>query len=64
MEPTPLEMIESVDMLRVLEHGYQVKMILSPTEDTYAVDTPAELSIVEKKMRTDTLIQQYLDTQE
>jgi len=29
LEPTPLEIAESVDMLRVLEHGYKVKMVLT-----------------------------------
>ncbi|GAI92654.1 unnamed protein product, partial [marine sediment metagenome] len=39
LEPTPLEKIESVDMLRAIEHGYKVKMVLTNFE-TYGVDTP------------------------
>jgi 3-deoxy-manno-octulosonate cytidylyltransferase (CMP-KDO synthetase) len=49
MEPTPLEIAESVDMLRVMEHGYKLRMI--PTRhDTHAVDTPADLELVARLM--------------
>jgi 3-deoxy-manno-octulosonate cytidylyltransferase (CMP-KDO synthetase) len=45
MAPTPLEIAESVDMMRVLEHGMKVRMI--PTRhETHAVDTPADLERV------------------
>lgn len=50
MAPTPLEIAESVDMMRVLEHGLKVKMV--PTSfDSNAVDTPADLEKVERLMR-------------
>jgi 3-deoxy-manno-octulosonate cytidylyltransferase (CMP-KDO synthetase) len=42
MDPTPLETIESVDMLRILENGYKVKMVLTDYE-TYSVDTKEDL---------------------
>ncbi len=49
LAPTPLEIIESIDMLRVLEHGMQVRMI--PTaHDSMAVDTPEDLIRVERVM--------------
>lgn len=49
MEPTPLEIAESVDMMRVLEHGLKVRMV--PTRhDSHAVDTPADLAEVEQLM--------------
>ena len=49
LEPTPLEIIESVDMMRVLEHGYNVKMV--PTNwMTSPVDTPDDLKKVERLM--------------
>ncbi len=45
MEPTPLEIIESVDMMRVLENGYKIKMV--PTRfNTSAVDTEEDLAKV------------------
>jgi len=59
LEPTPLEIIESVDMLRVLEHGYKVKMILTKY-DTYSVDTIDDLKHVEKLMKKDKLIKCYI----
>lgn len=58
LDPTPLEIIESIDMLRVLEHGYKVKMV--PTEfETYGVDTPHDLRKVKKLMETDKLFPIY-----
>lgn len=58
LEPTPLEIIESVDMLRVLEHGYKVKMVHTD-KDTYSVDTIDDLRRVEKLMKDDHLIKKY-----
>ena len=58
LTPTPLEKLESVDMLRLLEHGIQVKMV--PTEfDTQAVDTEDDLIRVTKLMEADPLISRY-----
>lgn len=50
MEPTPLEIIESVDMLRVLEHGYKIRMAHT-RYNICAVDTPMDLQRVEKLIR-------------
>jgi 3-deoxy-manno-octulosonate cytidylyltransferase (CMP-KDO synthetase) len=48
--PTPLEIAESVDMMRVLENGDKIRMV--PTKhSTYAVDTPTDLIRVEALMR-------------
>ena len=58
LEPTPLEKIESVDMLRAIEHGYKVKMILTNYE-TYGVDTPKNLRFVEERMEKDPLVNKY-----
>jgi 3-deoxy-manno-octulosonate cytidylyltransferase (CMP-KDO synthetase) len=47
MTPTPLEIVESVDMMRILEHGFKVHMV--PTiYDTKAVDTLEDLKKVEQ----------------
>jgi 3-deoxy-manno-octulosonate cytidylyltransferase (CMP-KDO synthetase) len=44
--PTPLEVAESVDMMRVLEYGMKVRMV--PTEHkSFAVDTTGDLVRVE-----------------
>ncbi len=58
LEPTPLEIAESVDMMRVLEHGYKVKMILTEHE-TYSVDMEEDLNKVEKYMLRDKLFIKY-----
>ena len=55
---TPLEIIESVDMLRVLENGYRVKMVFTQHE-TYSVDTVEDLKKVESLMINDPLIKAY-----
>jgi 3-deoxy-manno-octulosonate cytidylyltransferase (CMP-KDO synthetase) len=58
LSPTPLEIIESVDMMRVLEHGYKVKMIHTDIK-SYAVDTKEDLEFVEKLMADDPLRAKY-----
>jgi 3-deoxy-manno-octulosonate cytidylyltransferase (CMP-KDO synthetase) len=60
LDPTPLEIIESVDMMRVIEHGYKVKMAFSGTE-THSVDTPEDLAKVEKRMENDVWVPQYAE---
>jgi len=56
--PTLLEKAESIDMLRILENGYKVKMV--PTKfRTYSVDTADDLSKVESLMKKDPLIKKY-----
>jgi 3-deoxy-manno-octulosonate cytidylyltransferase (CMP-KDO synthetase) len=51
MTPTPLEVAESVDMMRILEHGLRVRM--APTRhNTQAVDTPQDLIRVEALMNS------------
>lgn len=50
LTPTPLEIAESVDMMRILEHGMKVRM--APTKhNTQAVDTLDDLRKVEKLMQ-------------
>lgn len=49
MKPTPLEIAESIDMMRILEHGSKVHMVLTEFS-THAVDTTQDLILVEKMM--------------
>lgn len=58
MAPTPLEVIESVDMMRILENGMKVRMVLTSRE-TKSVDTPADLAKVGTLMKDDVLFQSY-----
>jgi 3-deoxy-manno-octulosonate cytidylyltransferase (CMP-KDO synthetase) len=58
LEPTPLEIAESVDMLRILEHGFRLRIVVA-NYDTHAVDTPADLTLVEQLFEKDPLIKSY-----
>ena len=49
LSPSPLEEVECVDMMRVLEHGLKVCMV-PMTYESYAVDVPDDLTKVEKLM--------------
>ena len=54
LEPTPLEIRESVDMMRAIEHGFKVRMI--PCEATgLSVDTEGDRADAEKEMAGDPL---------
>lgn len=59
MEQTPLEIIESVDMNRLLENGIRIRMVMRE-EATYSVDTIADLNNVNDKMKNDPLLSKYL----
>lgn len=59
MTPTPLEIIESVDMNRFLEHGVRIKMIPT-THQIFGVDVPADMQAVEPLLRKDPLTDNYL----
>jgi 3-deoxy-manno-octulosonate cytidylyltransferase (CMP-KDO synthetase) len=56
---TPLEIVESVDMLRVIEHGLPITLLRSETE-TIGVDTPADLARAEQEMSDDPVTARYL----
>ena len=55
---TPLEIIESVDMMRVLENGGTVRMVPT-TFETWSVDTPEDRAFVEAAMKDDPLLPSY-----
>jgi len=50
MAPTPLEVAESIDMMRILENGLKIRMALTDY-DTQAVDTKEDLTRVEFLMK-------------
>ena len=60
LEPTPLEIAESCDMLRVIEHGLPITLVRSETE-TIGVDTPDDLARAEAILRDDPLTARYMD---
>jgi 3-deoxy-manno-octulosonate cytidylyltransferase (CMP-KDO synthetase) len=61
LDPTPLEVAESIDMMRFIEHGRRVKMI-ETSFATHAVDTPDDLKIVEKLLHKDPLTAKYINS--
>jgi len=58
---TPLEMAESVDMMRFIGHGLRVKMV-ETSFSTHAVDTPDDLKLVEDLLIKDPLTKKYLNS--
>ncbi|MEW6679515.1 MAG: 3-deoxy-manno-octulosonate cytidylyltransferase [bacterium] len=58
LEQTPLEKIESIDNLRILEHGYKIKAVEIP-RGIDGVDTPEDRERVEKIMMEDPLFIKY-----
>jgi 3-deoxy-manno-octulosonate cytidylyltransferase (CMP-KDO synthetase) len=58
MEETELEQIESVDMLRLLEKGHDVRLVETERQ-TYPVDTPEDHEKVNELMAEDPLFDRY-----
>ncbi len=50
MKPTPLEKIEGLEQLRVLENGYRIKVV-ETKYDSVGVDTPEDLEKVKAMIR-------------
>ena len=59
LDQTPLEIVESVDMLRLLENNFKIKMVYID-EENFSVDTPDDLENVRTIMINDDLIKKYL----
>lgn len=49
-ESTPLERIESLEQLRILEHGYRIKLI-EVFSESIEVDVPEDLPLAEARLR-------------
>lgn len=60
MAETPLEIDESVELLRAIEHGIRVKAIQSPFESV-AVDTERDRLRAEAAMRDDEIFGRYAE---
>ena len=50
MKETTLEKIESIDMLRLIENGYDIQMVKT-SKYTHAVDTFSDLKLVSKLLK-------------
>lgn len=55
LPPTPYEQIESLEQLRVLEHGYRMKVVITDCGDTafsgFSVDTEEDVARAEAMLR-------------
>ena len=55
LPPTPLERVESLEQLRVLEHGYRIRVVETACRDTeftgFSVDTADDLARAEAMLR-------------
>ena len=60
LEPTPLELQESIEMNRAIQHGYKVRMVPSPYISK-SVDTNDDRIEVEQLMQDDSVYKQYKD---
>ncbi len=58
--PTPMEEIESIDMMRFLENDFCIQGVLS-SSPILGVDNPEDISKIEKMMLNDKLIGIYKD---
>lgn len=57
LEPTPLEISESIDMLRVLEYGHNVRM--TPVNfESHPVDIKEDINCVEKMLEKDPIFRE------
>ena len=50
LAPTPLSEVESLEQLRVLEHGYNMKVAVTRGESGPSVDTPEDLERVRRAL--------------
>jgi len=60
MEETELERIESVDMMRIVENGDKVRMVMTDA-NSLSVDTEKDRKNVEERMVGDSLMSSYKD---
>ena len=58
LEPTPLELQESIEMIRALQYGYKVRMVHSPYTSK-SVDTEIDRRAVEQLMLSDEIYELY-----
>lgn len=61
LAPTPLEIKESIDMLRLLEHDYAVQAVISDYK-TIGIDVPDQIKMIEDYLMTDPVQRKIYDS--
>ena len=60
LKPTPLEALESIDMMRLLENDYEINAVIS-SSPILGVDDPEDIAKAELMMTKDILLKIYQD---
>jgi len=60
LKPTPLEVLESIDMMRLLENNFEINAVIS-SSPILGVDNPADIAKAELMMTKDMLLEIYQD---
>ena len=60
LQPPPLEKLESIDMMRLLENDYEINAVIS-SSPILGVDNPEDIAKVELMMTKDLLLETYQD---
>ena len=60
LQPTPLEELESIDMMRLLENDYEINAVIS-SSPILGVDNPGDIAKAELMMAKDLLLETYQD---
>ena len=60
LQPTPLEELESIDMMRLLENDFQINAVIS-SSPILGVDNPEDIIKAELMMTQDSLLKTYQD---
>ena len=58
LQPTPLEELESIDMMRVIENNYEISAVMS-SSPILGVDNPADIFKAEQMMVNDSWVAFY-----
>ena len=58
LQPTPLEELESIDMMRLIENDYEISAVMS-SSPILGVDNPADIFKAEQMMANDVWVDSY-----